>query len=503
MSRVGKFTHGLAWIGVQSVLMRLVGLAVTPIVLSFVGSDHYGVWLVLGAMLGYFGLMDLGMGGAVAQLVAKESHNPAGEGRVVSSAFSISCILACLALLLGLPLAWNFERIVELPPGGVQNLREVVVLAVAAFAVSLPLKSLKAALRGRQQIAAVAKLELGLFVATNVLMLLLLVFGLGLVGLALAALIARSLAFPIHVRLVKAEIPSLSWSASAFDKAAMIAVLKPSLMWFVGAASAVVIYSTDNLIVGASIGAGAVTVYALSYRLAETLRELVFTIGRTAMPGLGQIIASGDIGAVRNVFLRLLPLVLNLALASVAALLLFNQAFVGLWVGSALYGGDALTALFAAAVMLATVFQVSSVVLSSGLNLRVILWSRVTEAALNLGISLALVQHWGLLGVAAGTVIAASLTSAWTVPVEAFRYLGLRGRGLGRLLLARCGVPLLVYGGLVAWLYQRPQSFGMDLSALALFLFAAAALTWRYALDGDMRRQLWRRLAAMRSRAAA
>ena len=40
-------------------LTELIGFLVTPIVLGFLGAEKYGVWVIIGTLLGYFGLLDL------------------------------------------------------------------------------------------------------------------------------------------------------------------------------------------------------------------------------------------------------------------------------------------------------------------------------------------------------------------------------------------------------------------------------------------------------------
>jgi len=49
----------------------LVGFFLSPFVVHHLGNVVYGVWVIIGSLVSYMGLLDLGLRGAVTRFVSK------------------------------------------------------------------------------------------------------------------------------------------------------------------------------------------------------------------------------------------------------------------------------------------------------------------------------------------------------------------------------------------------------------------------------------------------
>src|SRR5580658_2494500 len=76
-----------SWLGLGTTVVA--GFALTPYVLHHVGDSAYGVWVLLTAFTGYYGLLDLGLRSATIRYVARHiAVNETDElNRVVSTSF--------------------------------------------------------------------------------------------------------------------------------------------------------------------------------------------------------------------------------------------------------------------------------------------------------------------------------------------------------------------------------------------------------------------------------
>lgn len=490
MNRTKAYIRGLTSITAQRILTKAIGLFVTPIVLSYLGQDAYGMWITIGSFIGYMGIMDVGITGSVTQMIAKSDTKDQMSriNTIVNNSFFLQIAIGLVIILTGSGLSFFFPSWFKIDTVAEDTVWLAFLLAAISYGIALPPKTLKALIKGKQRLALVIWMEFFLFLIRTGLNLLLLEMGFNLIAMPIGALVVGLLAYPFFLYMAKKSLPALSLHIKNCSWKEAKGIFKVSSVWFIGMISAVVIYTTDTIIIGTLLSVSLVTTYALTYRLTEIIREFIYSISATAMPGLGQLTGEGDIEKIRAVFITMLPLILNLAISAAFFIAMFNQIFVSLWVGSDIYGGDTLNAIFAATLFTTVVFHSFSVILSSGLHLNTVVISRAVEAILNILLSLWLVEENGLIGVALGTVIASLMTSFWAVPYFAAKYMKLSLHGFVVKFLVTLGIPFVLY--LLLLLLTNMYEDGGHLSTvfkLVLWVVASIVLYWVFGLPKEIR----------------
>jgi O-antigen/teichoic acid export membrane protein len=125
---------------VGTVVTMLSGLIVMPYLIRTLGSGTYGLWILIGTMAGYFGILDLGVSAALGRLVA--AHRARGEhdqvnevmstaGALLCVAFAIVCVATGLALLI-------FPRIFSVPANELLDVRSALILVGLNLALTFP-----------------------------------------------------------------------------------------------------------------------------------------------------------------------------------------------------------------------------------------------------------------------------------------------------------------------------------------------------------------------------
>ncbi|NLF29887.1 MAG: hypothetical protein GX591_03255, partial [Planctomycetes bacterium] len=70
-----------SWAGFA--VLVVTGFLLTPFVIKHLGKNGYGVWSVVGSIIGYYGLLDLGVASAVrryvARYAARDDHDALNE----------------------------------------------------------------------------------------------------------------------------------------------------------------------------------------------------------------------------------------------------------------------------------------------------------------------------------------------------------------------------------------------------------------------------------------
>jgi O-antigen/teichoic acid export membrane protein len=218
----------------------------------------------------------------------------------------------------------------------------------------------------------------------------------------------------------------------------------------------------------------------------------------TAMPALGQLIGLNRMHAAYEAYRRLFLASTGVAVVAAFGVWAGNAAFVARWVGSQNYGGAMLDASLALSLLVIAWTLPFRAVLSASLMARPLAIIRITEACLNLCLSILLTLRFGLVGVVISSAIAGALTSCWYLPRLVAGYFQRSAGGM----LWQISSPLV-------WptLLLFPVAFAMRACAPVNggYLRAAAAtaivggcgllLLWWLAFDREMRAKLLLRVS--------
>ncbi len=466
----------------------MIGLVVTPIVLSYLDKTEYGIWVIIGSVLGYMGLMDFGITGATTAIIAKSNTQKKETyiNTIINNAFALQVLISLLIVIFGLLFSSYFPTMFNIGNYDKEDAWRVFVMAIIGYGISFPPKSLKGLIRARQMISLAVWLEFILFIIVTALNLYLLHLGFGLLALPLGTIAVRLLAYPIYIYFAKKAYPQLHFDLSVVNLKHMKEIFGVSAYWFVGMIAAMIIYSTDTILIGMFMSTAMVTMYALTFRLSEVLREFIYSINFTLMPGIGQIMGSGDKNKARDIYLRSQPIILSLSAVGAVFISLFNQVFVSFWVGDAYFAGQALSLIFGAILFTSVVFHASSLVISADLKLKEVTTTRIVEAIINIVLSIWLIQNYGLNGVALATLMAAILTSFWYVPYITMRHLDIS---------FKTWIHFIGYKIIIIFLFSMASAFickqyigssnTLTLLAFTGFCIINALLLWIIALDKE------------------
>src|SRR5262245_46960006 len=130
-----------------------VAFLLTPFLIHRLGMEIYGVWILIGALAGYLGMLDFGLRGSVGRFVA--FHRGRGDREAIlntinTAVFSLValgaigfCIVAVTAL--------NLEHLFEIPPEHLGQARWALLLVGMQLGAALPLCAFDGILWGHER----------------------------------------------------------------------------------------------------------------------------------------------------------------------------------------------------------------------------------------------------------------------------------------------------------------------------------------------------------------
>jgi O-antigen/teichoic acid export membrane protein len=199
-------------------------------------------------------------------------------------------------------------------------------------------------------------------------------------------------------------------------------------------AAAMVVFSTDNIIVSHYLGAAEVTPYSVTWRvvgLGAVLQALVFP---ALWPAYAEARARGDIPWIRRTFAIAIRTTIALNVAWAMFLISFGRLGIRLWAGPAAVPPRSLLLAMACWSVIAGFMTAQSCLLGALNHTRVQAVASALAAVVNVALSIVLVVRLGSLGVILGTIL--SYLVVLVVPqsfavINAIRNLEQTGRASG------------------------------------------------------------------------
>ena len=480
-----------------------VTFVLSPYVVKSLGDTTYGLWVLLASLVGYLGLLDFGVRGAVTRYVARFHADGDDEkaGRLTSTALRIFSLMGLAAVVVTAVVATALIHRFNITPA--ENATARVVLTIGGLTVATALVGgvYGGVVIGLERFDLNGMLEIGIGLVRAFGIYFALKAGFGILSLALIQLgvsAARTLGMFWYSRRLypELEVRLTSWDPQAFRDIFSFSAYSTLLLF----SSSLILYS-DSVVIGAFLPIGLITYFAIAGNLTDYTRSLVRGISTTLTPKTSALEAR-DPGAVSGVILRAARLATLMILPIAITFEIRGPRFIDIWMGPT-YGDQAglILRILACSLAFAAAVQVTLSALMGLSRHKEYVPFNVAEALINLGLSIYLVRPLGIAGVAIGTTVPSLVSSLVVMPWYARRSAGVPPaqywwQAWGRPFLAL--VPFAVGTALVER-YWPAQGLRAYFAGVATVLPLAVAGAWWVALD-PVDRDLLRRFLPFRSR---
>jgi O-antigen/teichoic acid export membrane protein len=395
--------------------IALVTTAVSvPLTLGYLGSERFGVWMTLSALIALLGFTDLGIGNSLLNGVA---HAAGRDDRTLIRANVSSGIAMLLAVAVGSGLlfaaiydhiAW--AQVFNVRSGAaLDEAGPAAAVLVVCFLVAMPAGAFQQVRLGLQQ-GWVNSIFVGV---GNLGGLALVVWAiqmrLGLPWLVLAMVGAPLLATLVNGFALMVRSPWLRPSLHDVDFTIARSLLRVGLLFVVLQLAVAAAFTSNSLIIAAMIGPSAVADYAVVSKLFMIPTLLVgFALG-PLWPAYREALSRGDVQWVRRTFRRSIRLSLAVAGPVSAALVLLGLPVIAVWVGtSSVQPTFGLVLAIGIWTPLVAVGTAVAMLLNGAQVMRFQVVTAVLMATANILLSIALTSWIGVPGVVWGSIIAYS-----------------------------------------------------------------------------------------------
>jgi len=401
----------------------VLSILLTPFLVHGLGDYYYGLWVLVTAVLDYYGLLDLGMRSTLHSFVGRQSgsRDRAGLNQVLSTALALTIGIALL-LFLAIP-----ALLIILPPlfgisgDSVQEFRKVVGLYALTVAVLFPARGLGAYLCGLQRfdlyngaaiVAAIVRagcLFLALLTGHGVVAVTAIGLGTAVLSLGLNLAAIRLVDAGMSLRWRHVSIPCLR-SLLAYSFSAFLNTLGDYLRLF-----------TQPAVIASRLTMSLVTHFNVAAILMSYFRQIVAGLAGPLLPRLSELDGQHNPKAFRHLFLASTRITVIVSLY-LSTMFVFNgDSLFNVWLGSRFASSYSILVILTVG-FLATLSQYPAVVVLYARNQHQALgWWTLLEGALNIALSWIWAPKYGLVGVAWATTLPMLFTSLFVLPWYATR----------------------------------------------------------------------------------
>ncbi len=467
---------------VSGMLPLLLSFIFWPYIVSKLGDSSYGIYALVGSVIGYFALLDLGLGNAVVKYVAEYAgqHDDDRTQEVIGAALLIFMTAGLLGLLIILSIARVLvTTLLKIPPNLIDTAYYAFCAASLGFFFTMLLTLLTSIINGlnRYDISGITMAVMG--ATTTLGSVLLLRTGFGLLSLVWLNVAVPLLATLFYFRIIRRLVPGVSLRLK-YGLSVMKRLFHFGMYSMLSRATDVIIRQVGPLIIGAILGVTSVTYYIIPFTILNRLTVLIVRIGRVIFPAISELQGQQRHDTIRDLYLTSSRMILSFATALTVSLLIFGPRFLHLWMSPEFAErGRTVLLLITVGVFMDQSTNVPSFVVNGLGKPKLSGFMSVARAVLFLGLMVPGAIYFGIIGVAAAFTCSNAIVSPVFIWYVTCKVLGLPLRQLLKEVFIR---PVLAGIAVAIPLWFVPQARIENIFLLLLVMGSGMGLYFVIAL---------------------
>ncbi|MCD6185774.1 MAG: oligosaccharide flippase family protein, partial [Deltaproteobacteria bacterium] len=410
----------------QVFLQVAVAFFMMPFVIAHLGTRFYGIWILIGAFVGYYGLLDLGISSAVMRYVSRSigSGNREKTKYYVSSAFFVLCAVG--VLVVAVSIAASFFAVFFIHNSDDLFLFKFSVIILGfAIGISFPLRVFDGVLNANLRVDLKRYIEIGEIIVRTILVVAVLEMGFGILGLAVVSASVMLTDFIVKAVVAFKIDPTLRIKIKYFNKDKINEMKDFAFFNFIRAIADILSNKIDPYTVAYFTNISAVAYYGVALNLANYFAQFFKSFLGILAPLFSQKEGANDIEGIRRILVFVSGLSVIISTFMVTLIIFYSRQFLTRWLGPSFNESYIIVILLVSPFILAYGFFSSVFVLGNMGKHRLNAYLDIIQGVVNLVLSILLGFFWGTTGIALGTAIPLIVLSGFARSYFACRIVGM------------------------------------------------------------------------------
>lgn len=333
---MSQLKKGAALSYVTIILTNGIGLLLTPFIIRHLGNDEYGLYTLMGALIGYISVLDLGLNNTIVRFVAKyrARQDKQGEDNFLATVMLIYAAISAIIVLFGIGFYFNLDSVFEkLTPRELAKAKIMFAILIFNLAITLPGGAFTAISSAYEHFVFPRALNMIKYCVRSLMVVGLLMLGGDSISIVLLDTVVNIVAIGLNayyvLRILKAR-----FRLRHFEKPLVKEIFKYSVWIFVFAMVGQFQWQSGQLILGVISRPAAVAIYGVGILLGTYYGAFSTAISGVFLPRATKMTvleASGK--ELTDMMTRIGRFSLIVLLLIFGGFLLYGRQFVNLWVG--------------------------------------------------------------------------------------------------------------------------------------------------------------------------
>jgi len=406
----------------STVIFRLISLVIgffiIPVFVGKLGAELYGIWILSGILMGYFNLLQLGVPGGVIKYIsecyAKKDFEKIEQ--VINSSLFLFVLLSIIIFSIVFFGAHIIVRIFNIGPQNIPLAINLLKIAAIFTLFYWPLSIFDSVLGAIIQFIPLNFVNGVEAVLKSCTVLILAILNVNILAIFIVFNSVSLISWIVKLLIAKSKLPMISimpWRANYFT---IREIFSFSFWVFIQQVIAMMVYQTDNIIIGIFLPVAFVTTYAVVTKLFYLVHQFTGMFYGVIWPTIFSASVLNDRRLIEKVIVKGAHYMSFIMLPVTALGIVVVEPFITLWMGEDYAKYAFWCQLLFIPWLIAPIGGVfGNVAIGIGRIKAINLWG-IIGASINVIISIIAVRLIGFGGVIVGTISVSILTMPFKFP---------------------------------------------------------------------------------------
>ncbi|MEH7110730.1 oligosaccharide flippase family protein, partial [Bacillus sp. JJ1764] len=395
------------------IITILISFLFTPIMLRFLGQSEYGVYSLIGSIVGYLSILDMGLGNAIVRYTARNRAlgDTRAESKLNGMFIVLYSIIGLITIIVGGILYKNIDSMFSATLTGdeLEKAKIMMLILIINFALSFPLSVFGSIIQAYEKFIFIRLVTIIRTIIGPCITLPLLLLGHGSVSLVVVNAILNILCLVLNV-IYCYKVLKIDITFDKFDYKLLREIAGYSFFIFLNVIVDKIYWSSDQFILGMLSGTIMVAVYSVGMQFVLMYINFSTSVSGLLLPRISMMVANN---AASNEFTQMMikfGRVQYIIMAYIiSGFILFGQNFISIWAGSEYNNAFFIVLIIMVPLTIPLIQNVGlSILQAKNLHgFRSVVYSII--AVLNILISIPLAKMWGGIGCAIATGISLTI----------------------------------------------------------------------------------------------